>query len=367
MMKLVRRLGVVQIDSVNITVRTHYMPLFSRLGSYRRELLDDLAYRQRGLFECWGHMASFMPVDDYPLLRRRASDMADPDKSKWGYHYGRWAEENFDVVEKTMAEIAERGPLGISELSDPGRRTGPWWGRSKGKIALEYLFGKGDLMAAGRRNFERIYDLTERVIPSEFLEARVPSAEEVDRILVGRASKMLGVATAKDLADYFRIDLKRTQAAIDALVEAGELEPVEVDGWKPKTYLAAGTKVPKKVDASALLSPFDNLIWFRERDSRLFDFFYRIEIYVPEPKRIYGYYVYPFLLDDRLVGRVDLKADRAKNRLLVKGTYFEEGVERKRVARNLSSDLHLMASWLGLEDISVARKGNGATALRSVS
>ena len=364
-MKTARQLGVIQLDSVNITVRTHYMPLFSRLGPYRPELLDDLAYKDRRLFECWGHMASYMPTDDYPLLRRRAIELADPKKSRWAMYYADWVKGNRTFIEKVVAEIEEQGPLGVSDLSDPGRRTGPWWGRSRGKVALEYLFGSGRLMASHRRNFERIYDLTERVIPRAFQDAQIPDAPDVDRILISKASKALGVATTKDLADYFRISTKRAQVAISALVEGDELQEVAVDGWKVPAFMPAGTRIPKELKTAALLSPFDNLIWFRERVERLFDFYYRIEIYVPEPKRQYGYYVYPFLLDDRLVGRVDLKADRKEGRLLAKGSYFEDGVDRKRAAKALAVELERMSSWLGLNSVAVSRKGNAATDLKA--
>lgn len=357
--KTLRRLRAIQIDSVNVLVRAHYMPLFSRLGPYRMELLDELAYKRKEAFEYWGHAASFMPVEFLPLLRFRMeaertwSVVRDLKKKHPTY------------IDDVAAEIHRSGPVTVSELEEPGQRTGPWWGYGPGKTALEYLFAKGVIGVQERRNFARAYDTFERTVPAKY--HRMPGVEPADahEKLALESVAALGIGTYVDIADYFRLRPQEGHEAIKALVATGDLEEVTVDGWKHPAYVLAGTAVPRKRSkAAALLTPFDNLIWHRDRTERLFDFHYRIEIYVPEPKRIYGYYVLPFLLGENLAARVDLKADRQSSTLLVKGAWAEDGADLDEVAPKLAGELALMAPWLGLEDIAVGRKGNLANKVR---
>jgi len=358
--RVVRQLGVIQIDSVNVAVRTHYMPFFSRLGPYPRPLLDDLAYRRRELFEYWGHVASYLPTARYPSFRHRMNSI-----EPWPRVRG-LMKDHPGYLEAVLEEVTDRGALTVGELEDPGSRTGPWWGYGKGKIALEWHFAVGNLTVADRRNFARVYDLPERVFPPELLNGAAPSAEEAYREHIAIAARALGVATAHDLADYFRLGVIPTRQTIAELVAEGRLVPVAVEGWNQPAFLHAEARLPRAVEARALLSPFDSLIWERDRTERLFDFHYRIEIYVPKPKRIYGYYVMPFLLGDRIVGRVDLKADRAARTLLVPGSFVEPGHDPHRVAVELAEELRLMAGWLGLDGVVAARNGDLAPALLAV-
>lgn len=356
-LKAIRALGLLQIDSVNVLTRAHTMPLFSRLGPYDRGALDRLAYKRRSLFEYWAHEASLLPIEDFPMYRMRMQ-AADAGHSR----FREWVRKTGTLVDDVLAEVRERGPIGISEVSLREGRNSPWWGWPPAKSALEWLFIVGEVTTHTRRNFERIYDITERVIPAPLLAAPVPSRDDVRKTLLLRAAARLGVGTAADLADYHR--LQHTRADLAALVAEGGLEQVRVDGWKQVAYVIPGTRAPRAVDARALVSPFDPLVWHRARAERLFDFEYRIEIYVPAPKRIYGYYVLPFLLGDSIAGRVDLKADRASGSLLVQAAHREEGVAAAHVASHLADELRLMAQWLELDDVVVAKKGNLSTALR---
>jgi uncharacterized protein len=367
--------GLLQLDSVNVFCRSHYMPVFSRLGSYPRETLDRLAWHengngkagpagQRDLIEYWGHEASLLPVELQPLLRWR---MARADGLAWK-SVARVAAEQPELLEFVLDMVRKRGPLRASDLAAKGRRRvpGEMWSWSEEKTALEYLFFAGRVCAARRVNFERLYDLPERVLPRQVLEAPTPSQEEAQRQLTLIAAQRLGVATEADLGDYFRLPRAESKARVAELAEDGGLVPVRVEGWRQPAYLSterpAGLR--RAAAARALLTPFDSLVWARERTERIFGFRYRIEIYVPAPKRVYGYYVLPFLLGDRLVARVDLKSDRQAGVLRVQGAFAEPHVDTALVAAELAGELRLLSDWLGLEGVSVARKGDLAPALR---
>ena len=365
---LVDRLGLLQIDSVNVLTRAHYLPLFSRLGNYDSDHLDALAWgrkNKRGLFEFWAHEASLLPLSNHPLWRwRMARAAADDGDGKNKLHVFRRAKSKY--IDEVRRQLADRGPLAASDLDSGTGKTGPWWGWSDAKFAMEWLFFAGEVTTATRRGaFERVYDLTERVLPAAILSLPTPSAEEAQRELLRISARALGVATATDLRDYFRLGVADTKARLAELVEAGDLLPVAVEGWKHAAYLDPAARQPRSVEARALLAPFDPLIWERDRTHRIFDFFYRIEIYTPVAKRKHGYYVLPFLLGDRLVARVDLKADRANGRLLVHAAHLEEGVDVKTVAGPLRQELRLMADWLGLEDLSLPRAGALGRTMRS--
>jgi uncharacterized protein YcaQ len=359
--RTVRRTGVLQIDSVNVVQRAHYMPLFSRMGPYDTALLDRASGRSpRRLVEYWAHVAAFMPVELWPSMRFRMRHYRD------GGHP--WMDgRNQALVDNLLAELRERGRSTSRDLDDglPRRKDHWGWNWSETKKALEYLFLAGELAVAGRTpQFERIYDLPERVIPRAVLEAPVPSDAEAHRELVRRAAISHGVATARCLADYYRMRGAEAAAAIATLVEEGELVPVEVEGWKRPAYLHRDARLPRRVAARALLSPFDPLVWERSRTEALFDFFYRIEIYVPEQKRVHGYYVLPFLLGDRIVARVDLKADRQGRALRVHAAYAEPDAPEE-TATELAAELWAMAGWLGLTDVVAAIRGDLSGALRS--
>lgn len=371
--RVLSRLHAVQIDSVNVLARSHYLPLFSRLGPYPAGALDRLAYDRRELFEYWGHAASLLPVTLYPLLRWRME--------LYGEQNGSWRRDGRDTgyVDAVLDEVAERGPLAASELSDPGHRRGHWWGWADGKAALEWLYSTGRVAVAGRRRFERLYDLTERVIPPSVLEAPPVPADDAKRELLALAARALGVGTATDLADYFHVEVswwrpkadgKRTPSQltrlVEELVDAGRLVPARVEGWRQSAYLDPSAKAPTEVRARALVSPFDSLVWERSRTVRLFGFDYRMEIYTPAPKRRYGYYVLPFLLGDTLVARVDLKADRKGGALLVPGAFAEPGTDERVVASELAAELRAMASWLGLRRVEVGERGGLSRRLRRV-
>ena len=362
--KLVHRLGAVQIDSVNVLVRSHYLPVFSRSGPYVPELLERAAYDgNRSLFEYWGHEASFLPIELYPLFRWRM-DRARNGEGTWK-RLRRYATSHKSLVTAALEQIRERGPLGASELTDSGKSKGSWWGWSQGKEILEWLFWIGDVTTARRRNFERLYDLTERVVPERVRTSSPPSPEQARRELMAVAARALGVGTSRDLRDYFRLPAEDAAVRVAELVEQGTLQPVTVEGWKQQAYLHKDASCPRRADASALLSPFDSLIWERQRTERLFDFHFRLEIYTPIHKRLHGYYVLPFLLGDRLVGRVDLKANRQRSRLEVRGGSAEEGVKVGAIVEPLAAELAQLAQWLGLEGVAVtSRRGELMRALK---
>ena len=351
-------MGVVQLDSVNVLARAHYLPFFSRLGGYSKESLDTWLWRSGETFEYWGHEASVMPIDDWDLMgyRMRA---ARPWRS-----IREVSEKHPEFVDAVLTEVAAHGPLTVSDLSHGNERTGPWWGWGKGKLALEWLFVSGAVTVADRPNFTKLYDLTERVIDPTLLRAEPVSAEEARRRLLRKAVRHHGIGTAHDLADYYRMKVTDARPLLDRLEDAGEIEQVVVPGWRGPVYVDPSLPIPRSVRARALLAPFDPVVWFRDRAHRLFDFHYRIEIYVPKPKRIFGYYVLPFLLGDRLVGRVDLKADRAGLRLLVRSAHAESGIDPTVVARELAAELTDLAMWLGLDEIEVEMAGDLSGRLR---
>ena len=357
--RAIDRLGLLQIDSVNVLARAHYLPLFSRLGNYDSSHLDGLAWgrnSRRGLFEFWAHEASLLPLAAQPLLRWRMA-RARAGTSKGGLQ--KFASERAAYIEEVRKEVEDRGPLAASELADGGPKRGPWWGWNDGKLALEWLFFAGIVTTATRRGtFERVYDLTERVLPADIQALPTPSPEEAQRELLRLSARALGVATEFDLRDYYRLPVADTKARLAELVEAGELIPVEVEGWDRPGFLEPSARQPRRIEARALLAPFDPLIWERDRTERIFDFFYRIEIYTPVAKRKHGYYVLPFLLGDRLVGRIDLKSDRPNSKLLVPAAHLEPGIEARDVAAPMYDELRLMADWLGLENLTLPPEGD---------
>ncbi|MFC7550801.1 winged helix-turn-helix domain-containing protein [Plantactinospora sp. GCM10030261] len=361
--RVLGRTGVLQVDSVNVLQRAHYLPMYSRLGPYPTELLDRAAYRApRDLFEYWAHEASLVPVELHPALRWR---MAKARTHAWGW-MRTIAVEQPDLVNWVREEVAARGPLTAAEIEhDVPRVTGNWgWNWSVVKRALEYLFWAGEVTAAGRTSsFARLYDVPERVLPAAVLAAPTPSDTEAYRRLVAGAARSLGVAAEPELRDYFRLPAEVVRPAIADLVEAGELRPVRVRGWRMPAYLHAEARLPRWIRASTLVSPFDPLVWERARAERLFDFSYRIEIYVPAPRRVYGYYVLPFLHGDRFVARVDLKADRKVGVLLVPAAWAEPGVDPGETAEALAAELHRLAGWLGLSAVAPPVRGDLAAPL----
>jgi len=366
--RLISRIQVLQLDSVSVAVRAHYAPVFSRLGPYDRDVLDRAAWGPRSsrlLAEYWAHEAALMAVDDWPLLRWR---MRQYRHGRWGTHI---VQANPQLAEDIVAAVAELGPSTAGQIeahlaAEPRRKKGTWWSRSDTKWVAEALFASGALTTATRVGFARHYDLVERVLPPNVLARHVDDDAAV-RELTLRAATALGVGTEADIRDYFRLSAQQVKPAIAGLVADGEIEPVDVDGWSAPAYLRAGRTVPRQDRGTALLCPFDPLIFFRPRVERLFNFHYRVEIYVPANKRQYGYYVWPLLMDGRLVARVDLKADRATNSLRVVGAFGEPDIPRARVAAALAGELESMASWLGLGRFSVSGRGDLAGELRTAA
>jgi uncharacterized protein YcaQ len=359
--RVVARTGLLQIDSVNVFERAHYLPLFSRLGAYDRTLLPRAAYVHRDLFEYWGHEASLLPVGTHPLLRWRMERAAAGEEG-WGRTV-RVLQEHPGFVEQLVQRIRDEGPCSAGDLHAGEKPAGPWWDWSLTKVALEHLFWAGRVTTSTRRGFERVYDLPERVLPAAVLSAPTPSREEAQRELVRIAARAHGVATERDLRDYFRLRVDEARAAVLSLVDAGELQPVEVEGWGRPAYLWPGARVPRRVRASALLSPFDPLVWERSRTSRLFGFDYRIEIYVPAAKRVHGYYVLPFLHDEAIRARVDLKSDRKAGVLRVLASWLEPGSDPHDTAVALAAELRRAAQWQGLDDVVVEQRGDLAAVL----
>ena len=348
LLKTIERLSLHQIDSVNVVTRAHYLPAFSRLGPYDPQLLDRLARgprSKRRLFEYWGHEASLLPLELYPLMRWR---MARADRGETGWKSMRaFAAERRPEADAVLARIREQGPMAASDF-EHGKGAGGWWNWGTTKQALEWLFWAGHVTAARRRrSFEREYDLTERVIPEAIFRQPAPSEADAHRLLIERAARALGIGTATDLRDYFRLQPEPSGIAIAQLVEDGVLIPMRVRGWSQPAWLYSAARLPRKIEARALLAPFDPLIWERARTERLFGFRFRIEIYTPAVRRVHGYYVLPLLLGDRLVARVDLKSDRQNDRLLVRKITLEPHAPPE-TSSALSGELAEMARWLGL-------------------
>ena len=357
MRRTIDRLAMHQIDSVNVLSRSHYLPAFSRLGIYDRTLLEGAAWGrkpERRLFEYWAHEASLLPLDLHPLLRWR---MARADRGETGWTaMRRYATEGRAEAEAILARIRTEGSLAASDFEE-GRSSSGWWAWGDTKRALEWLFWAGHITTATRRNsFERVYDLTERVIPPAILALPTPDEGDAHRALIARSAAALGIATKTDLRDYFRLKPDDARPAIAALVEEGVLIPTQVAGWPKTAYLHRDARRPRRIEGTALLAPFDPLIWERARTERLFGFHYRIEIYVPAEKRRHGYYVLPFLLDERLVARVDLKADRKNGRLIAHQIGLEQHAPPETTER-LRQELRRMADWLGLQDVMERVKG----------
>ncbi len=363
--------GVLQVDSVNVLQRAHYMPLYSRMGPYDVDLLrratTSTGRRERTLVEYWAHVQALMPVGLWPLMRHRM-ERYRAERGKWGFT------ADATLEPRVRDAVRDRGPVTARDLEDEFS-TGPrsrehWgWNWSEARKVLDYLYLVGDVAIAGRNSqFEVVYDLPERVLPAAVLDAPTPTPQEAVTELVRRAARSHGVASVACLADYYRLRLQpapgaaSAKVAVEELVEAGELTPVRVQGWKRQAYLHRDARLPRRVGARTLLSPFDPVVWERARAEALFDFFYRIEIYVPPDKRLHGYYVLPFLLDDRLVARVDLKADRATRRLLVPGAFAESGAPPE-TADELAAELRRLAGWLGLDDVVVGARGDLSPAL----
>ena len=363
--RAMKRAGLLQIDSVNVLVRAHYMPLFSRLGPYPQSLLDEAAWgKKRTLFEYWAHEASLLPLDMHPLLRWRM-ERAARGQGIYG-QLARISRERPELVASALEMVRDRGPVAASELDSElqGRRgSGGWWGWSDVKCALEYLFWAGLVTTRTRRGFERLYDLPERALPRAVLDLPTPDEAEAHRALLALSGRALGIATAGDLRDYFRLDAADVKPRIAELVEEGTLVPAEVEGWKQLGYLHRDARRPRRIEAAALLSPFDPVVWERARTERLFGFRYRLEIYTPAEKRLHGYYVLPFLLGDRLVARVDLKAERTAGTLHVLAAHAEPHAP-PHTGEALLAELRLMAEWLGLARVVVADRGDLALPLQ---
>ena len=368
--RTLQRTGVLQVDSVNVLQRAHYMPLYSRMGPYDVDLLRRASERRpRRVVEYWAHVQALMPVDLWPLMRHRM-DKYRGERGKWGFT------ADADLEPQVLAAVRDRGPVTARDLEEEfstGPRTKEHWGWnwSESRKVLDYLYLVGDVAIAGRNSqFEVLYDVPERVLPAAVLAAPTPTPQDAVTELVRRAARSHGVASANCLADYYRLRLQPAEgkpsvrAAVDELVESGERTPVKVQGWKRQAYLHRDARLPRRVGARTLLSPFDPVVWERARAEALFDFFYRIEIYVPAEKRLHGYYVLPFLLGDRLVARVDLKADRATGSLLVPGAFAEPHAPAE-TAEELALELRRLAGWLGLDEVVVGRLGDLSGGLRA--
>ena len=356
--EILDHIGLIQIDSVNVLVRSQELPLFARLGDHRRDLISR-ATNRRELFEYWAHEACHIPMAHHPLWRW---------KMERAHREGVWKSltdlnaQRPDFVASVLDYVMVNGPTVSGELKTRTQRKGTWWDWDQGKMALEWLFWTGQISATRRANdFARVYDLTERLIPAEILNLPTPSETAAKLQLLRMASRHYGIGTATDLCDYYRLKPTLARPLLQQLVDEGTLVPVLVEGWKDQAYLHHEAKIPRSLDACALLSPFDPVVWFRPRAERLFDFHYRIEIYTPAHKRVFGYYVLPVLIGDRLVGRVDLKADRHAGVLRAHGVFTEAGVPPHEIIDRLDGELELMANWLGLEHgVEYGEKGNVA-------
>ena len=344
--EVIKKLGVIQIDSVNVLVRSQELPLFARLGDHDRNAINK-ATAQSKIFEYWGHEAAILPVEIQPLFRWKMNAARTGKIKHWGLTS--FYADNKAFVKRILKHVETNGPVTARELSTRTTKKSSWWDWDEAKTALEYLFLTGQLMSCGRgSDFARIYDITERVLPSKILNTPTPTEDEARKQLLVRAAKAQGVATLTDLADYYRQKTAVIKPLVNELVEQGDLREVTVDTWVEKAFVHQSAKPPKKLYATALLSPFDSLVWCRPRNERLFNFHYRIEIYTPKEKRKFGYYVLPFMMNGELVGRVDLKADRANSKLLVQSVHTEKGIKRASINGALTDELRALANWLDL-------------------
>jgi uncharacterized protein YcaQ len=360
--RIVRQLGLLQIDYVNVLVPAQYLVPFSRLGPYNPAHLDALVYRTREFTEQWAREASIVPIERWPLVRHRM----DTHDRRWRALTA-FLDRHAVYADWVLNEIRTRGPMTAGDVPEPDGSRGKradFWGWTLAKCALEGHFARGTLGIADRKNpgAARVYDLAERVIPATQYE-RVVDRTEAKRELLRLAAQAHGIGTIDDLADYYRIPLREAKRHIADLVTSGDVREVHVEGWREPAYLHRDAALPRRLIAAALLSPFDPVVWYRPRVARLFEFAYLLEIWVPAAKRRWGYYVLPFLCGERLVARVDLKADRTARRLLVLAAYCESHADRETVARALGVELRAVATWLNLLDVSVERRGNFARAL----
>jgi uncharacterized protein len=360
---VVDRLALLQIDSVNVFERSHYLPAFSRVGDYDRSLLDRLTGGSRGrMLEYWAHQAAFIPRELWPLFEFRREEYRQA-----GSDWGGWLVENRSLADWLRGELETHGPMRASAIEhDANERRGPWWGWSDVKRTLEWMFRVGEVVCVERQRFERVYALPEQALDPALLGSPPDEADAI-RALVARAASALGIATEADLADYWRMKRVPVRAAVRDLEDSGELQPVEVPGWttgsrSTPTWVHRDARRPRRIEAAAVLSPFDPVVWFRPRTERLFDFHYRIEIYTPEADRKFGYYSLPVLIDDDVVGRVDLKSDRKAKVLRVQSAWIEPGAPADTAAR-LMPVLRRAASWQGLDDIDIVGRGDLAPAL----
>ena len=361
---VISRLGLLQLDSVNVFERSHYLPVFARLGPYDKAALDRLTFARKGRYiEYWAHEAAVIPIETWPLLRWRMEGF----RQQMADDADHWMHDNRAMIEWLRAELADKGPLPASAIEhDANKRNGPWWGWSDVKRGLEVLFKVGELVSGGRTRFERAYALPEQVLPGGILDAEVPRDASIRR-LMEHAARAHGIGTTSDFADYFRLKTVDARPALRDLEDAGMLIPVRVHGWEragrpAEAWMHRDARIPRRIDATALLSPFDPVVWERARAERMFGFRYRIEIYTPQPKRVYGYYVLPLLIDDRLVGRIDLKSDRQNGVLRVQASWTEPDAPAETAAR-LAPLLGEIAAWQGLERVEVMARGDLADAL----
>lgn len=361
-MRMIERLGLIQIDSVNVLARAHEVPLWSRLGpAWDPRSLMRMAHSDRRLFEYWGHEASFIPISSEPLFRWRKQEVRDGEGDSSNRWWARWTKSNERLLQRVRDEVSARGPLAASDIQ-MGARTEKWWGWQDERKALEWLYSAGELVVSGRRaSFEREFDLPERVWPPDVIAAPTPDPDDAKRDLLRIALRACGVATASDLADHFRLRPAEVKRLVTSLVEAGEAVPIRVEGWRHEAFLDPDAKLPRSIEHRTLLSPFDPLIWNRQRVERLFGFRYRIEIYVPAPKRVHGYYVVPYLQDEQLAARFDLKADRKAGVLRVLAAH-SDGDPEPSAAMGVLGDL---AGWLDLKEVDVDCGGALARALRA--
>jgi uncharacterized protein YcaQ len=350
--RVMNRIGLVQLDSVNVCVRTHYMPFYSRLGPYDPAALDTWLNSSGEHFEYWAHEAAVLPVEHYPLWRWKMERMRPWRRAE------ALLEAHPELLDDVLRQVRENGPLTVRDLDAPAARTEAWWGYGPGKVALEVLFANGKISALRTGNFGREYDLPERLLPAAVIATDALGEEEAHRELLVTATKHHGIGTLHDIADYFRLNVPTSRPIIESLASEGRIIEVEVPGWKGPVYMDPDAVRPRSISGTTLLSPFDPVVWYRERTERLFGFRYRIEIYVPEPDRVFGYYVLPLMVDGALVGRVDLKADRKNGALLVQSAFREEGADATLVSIALSGELQRFAEWLGLESIELGTKGN---------